>query len=99
MKKWLTMCVALLPLAASANMLNNNNDANQPGYNPSQQRMQNQMRNQSQQQKQQLQQSQQRQSQDMQRKLQEQRNITQQRVLQSQPGQNRVPSVNQNSTQ
>ena len=42
MKTWLIALAALLPLSGMANTLNNNN-VNQPGYNPSQQRMQTQM--------------------------------------------------------
>ncbi|WP_342754406.1 DUF2756 domain-containing protein [Pantoea sp. MBD-2R] len=94
--KWLLVCAVLVPLSGMAKMLNNN-DANQPGYNPSTQRMQQQMQTQQTQQKLQLQQQQQQQSQDLQRKVQEQRNSASTRVLQSQPGSNNTPPVQQNN--
>ena len=99
MKKLLMVFIALLPLSGMANMLNNNSNPNQPGYNPSQQRLQNQMQTRQQQQQNKLRQDQQQQTQQMQRRMQEQRNSTQQRVLQSQPGSNTPPPVYQNSTQ
>lgn len=86
MKKWLIIFAALVPLSGMANMLNNTNDANKPGYNPSQQRMQQQMQTNQQQQMSKLKQDQQRQSQDQQRKMQEQRDSARQRVIDSQPG-------------
>ena len=82
MKKWLIVIAALLPLSSMANMLNNTSQPNQPGYNPSQQRMQTQMQEQ-----QKLRQDQQQQNQEMQRKLQERRDSARARVIQSQPGQ------------
>ncbi|QDY40627.1 DUF2756 domain-containing protein [Candidatus Pantoea soli] len=87
MKKWLIVIAALLPLSSMANMLNNTSQPNQPGYNPSQQRMQTQMQVQQQQQQQKLRQDQQQQNQEMQRKLQERRDSARARVIQSQPGQ------------
>ena len=84
-KKGLIIFAALLPLSGLANTLNNNNPQ-QPGYNPSQQRMQQQMQTQQQQQLLKLKQDQQRQSQDNQRKMPEQRDSAQQRVIESQPG-------------
>ena len=86
MKPWLIALAALLPLSGMANTLNNNN-VNQPGYNPSQQRMQTQMQLRQQQQQSKLQQDQQQQTQQIQRKLQEQRSSAQQRVINTQPGQ------------
>ncbi|MFD1800856.1 DUF2756 domain-containing protein [Mixta tenebrionis] len=98
MKKLLWVFIALLPLSGMADTLNsnNNNNPNQPGYNPSQQRLQNQMQSNQIQQQNRLRQDQQWQTQQTQRRLQEQRNSTQQRVLQSQPGDaTRYPPVNQ----
>ena len=91
MKRWLIIFAALLPLSGMANMLNNNNDPNQPGYNPSQQRLKQEMQTSQQQQQQKLRQDQQRQSQDMQRKMQEQRDAARQRVIKTQPGSNSTP--------
>jgi len=87
MKTWLIALAALLPLSGMANTLNNNN-VNQPGYNPSQQRMQTQMQTQQQQQQRLLHQDQQGQTKNMQRQLRKNRDSTRQQVLQSQPGQN-----------
>jgi len=87
MKKWLIVFAALLPLSSMANMLNNTNQPFEPGYNPSQQRMQTQMQIQQQQEKLKLQQDQQQQKQDLQRKMQEHRDSAQQRVINAQPGQ------------
>ncbi|WP_158780760.1 DUF2756 domain-containing protein [Pantoea sp. BAV 3049] len=96
--KWLMIFAALVPLSGMANMLNNSNDPDKPGYNPSTQRMQQQMQTQQSQQKLKLQQDQQRQSQDLQRKVQEQRDSASQRILQSQPGSNTQPPVQQNNS-
>ncbi|MEN4911651.1 DUF2756 domain-containing protein [Erwinia amylovora] len=79
--QWLVIFAAILPLSGMANMLNNGNNSQQPGYNPSTQRLQQQMQNQQSQQKLKLQQDQQRQQQDLQRKLQEQRDSASQRTL------------------
>jgi hypothetical protein len=95
-KKLLLMFIALLPLSSMADTLNNNNNPNQPGYNPSQQRLQNQMQSNQIQQQNRLRQDQQWQTQQTQRRLQEQRNSTQQRVQQSQPGNaTHYPPINQ----
>ncbi|MFS2221769.1 DUF2756 domain-containing protein [Pantoea sp. B65] len=89
MKRWLLIFAALLPLSSGmANMLNNSSDPNQPGYNPSQQRMKQQMQTDQQQQVLKLKQDQQRQSQDQQRKMQEQRDSARQRIIKTQPGNN-----------
>ncbi|AUX71220.1 DUF2756 domain-containing protein [Erwinia pyrifoliae] len=85
--QWLIVFAAMLPLSGMANMLNNANNSQQPGYNPSTQRLQQQMQNQQSQEKLKLQQDQQRQQQDLQRKLQEQRDSATQRTLNPQPGQ------------
>lgn len=87
--KLLIVLAALLPLSGMATMLNNNNNPNQPGYNPSTQRLQQQMQIQQSQQQLKLRLDQQRQQQDLQRKIQEQRDSATQRTLNSQPGQNR----------
>ncbi|WP_261642550.1 DUF2756 domain-containing protein [Erwinia mallotivora] len=97
MMKWLLIFTVLAPLSGMANMLDNSNEPNQPGYNPSTQRLQQRMLSQQSQQKLKLQQDQQRQSQDLQRKVQEQRDSAAQQVLKSQPG-NQPPVVQQNST-
>gem|GEM_PF-214273 len=94
--KWLIVCVALLPLGSMAKVINNT-DPNQPGYNPSSQRMQSQMQTQQTQQQRKLQQDQQQQSQQLQRKVQEQRDSASQRVLQTQPGATTAPPVQQNN--
>lgn len=87
MKKWLIVVAALLPFSSMANSLDNTNQPNQPGYNPSQQRIQAQMQAQQQQLQQKLRQDQQQQTQQLQRKMQEQRDSARQRVIESQPGQ------------
>ncbi|MCU5771223.1 DUF2756 domain-containing protein [Erwiniaceae bacterium BAC15a-03b] len=88
MKRWLIIFAALVPLSGMANTLNSTNDPNKPGYNPSQQRMQQKMQTNQQQQMLKLKQDQQRQSQDQQRKVQEQRDSAQQRIIKTQPGSN-----------
>ncbi|MCX8959502.1 DUF2756 domain-containing protein [Erwinia psidii] len=99
MMKWLLVFVALMPLSSIANMLNNGNDASQPGYNPSTQRVQQHMLIQQSQQQLKLQQDQQRQSQDLQRKVQEQRDSAAQNVLKSQPGSTYQPPVKPGNNQ
>ncbi|CCG88920.1 DUF2756 domain-containing protein [Erwinia piriflorinigrans] len=85
--QWLVVFAAMLPLSGMANMLNNGNNSQQPGYNPSTQRLQQQMQNQQSREKLKLQQDQQRQQQDLQRKIQEQRDSATRRTLNSQPNQ------------
>ena len=85
--KWLVIFAALLPLSGMANTLNNTNNPNLPGYNPSTQRLQQQMQIQQSQQKFKLQMDQQRQQQEIQRQIREQQNSASQRLLSSQPGQ------------
>lgn len=85
--QWLVVFAAILPLGGMANMLNNDNNPQQRGYNPSTQRLQQQMQDQQSREKLKLQQDQQRQQQDLQRKIQEQRDSATRRTLNSQPNQ------------